>query len=68
MVESVRYEAPAETRDLVTKHLGPNAVYDAGYIKNVTLKRTEAETRCSLVEEIEYDFCLALNKGKHYLG
>ena len=32
------------------------------------MTQTEAERREQLIEDVEYDFQLALNKGEHYLG
>ena len=50
------YDPSNETRSLVVKHLGDKAHFDSGYNKNITLKKTEAEKRFELVNEIEYDF------------
>jgi len=41
---------------------------DPEYKAIVNLKETEAQARLELISEIEYEFNLALNKGKHYLG
>lgn len=68
MVESKGYTPSKDFCDLVLKHLGSNATLDQGFAKNVTLKKSEAVRRKELVSEIEYDFQLALNLGKHYLG
>ena len=35
---------------------------------NIVLTKAEAEKRESLIEDVEYDFQLALNKGDYYLG
>lgn len=62
------YVPSPECRAMIVKHLGDAAILDAGYNKNITLKKSEAERRCELVSEIEYDFQLALNKGQFYMG
>jgi hypothetical protein len=60
---------PSEVeRALITLHLGDAPMLDKGYNANITLKKEEAEKRCELVSEIEYDFQLALNKGDYYIG
>jgi hypothetical protein len=74
MVENTSTEAsagyvPSEVeRALITIHLGDAAMLDKGYSANITLKKEEAEKRCELISEIEYDFQLALNKGDYYIG
>ena len=69
MVDAAKgYDPSSETRALVAKILGDGAHFDSGYNKNITLKKTEAERRFELVDEIEYDFQIAINKGDHYIG
>ena len=53
---------------LILQHLGDEAIVDEKFKATVTLSRTQAEKREELVQEIEYDFQLALNKGDYYLG
>ena len=60
---------PSETEQaLILQHLGDEAVVDEKFKSTVTLSRAQAETRERLIQEIEYDFQLALNKGNYYLG
>lgn len=69
MVESAKGYTPSdEERGLVVQHLGDLHTFDEGYNRNVTLKLTEAKARKAMVEEVEYDFQLALNAGEYYLG
>ena len=71
MVEASNQDGfkPSEAEEaLIKKHLGNDAIVDAGYKANVNLTKSEAEYREKLIEDVEYDFQLALNKGGYYLG
>lgn len=50
------------------QHLGDEAIIDEDHKATVTLSREEATRREELVEDVEYFFQLALNKGDYYLG
>lgn len=68
MVEAQAFTPDDETRKLIQQYLGDLYTIDPGYKSNVTLKKEEAIKRKGLVEEVEYDFQLAIRKGKFYLG
>ena len=71
MVEETKiedYQLTAEEQLLVTKHLGEGHIVDKKFKSTVVLKKEQAEWRKSIIQEVEYDFALALQKGDYYLG
>ena len=60
MVESSQnsavFKPSDEERDLITQHLGPDAIVDEKFKSTVTLTREQANRRCELIEDVEYDF------------
>lgn len=60
---------PSEAeKELINKHLGDGALVDGKFKATVLLTREQAQARAKLLQEVEYDFCLALQKGDYYLG
>ena len=48
---------------------GDTVIVDKKFkVSNITLTKAEAEKRESLIEDVEYDFQLALNHGDYYVG
>lgn len=63
------YELTPEEQLLVTKHLGEGTyIVDKKFKSTVVLSREQADWRKSVIQEVEYDFALALQKGDYYLG
>ena len=65
---SAAFKPSDEEQELITQHLGPDAIVDEQFKNNPTLTKEQAERRCQLIEDVEYDFQLALKKGDYYLG
>ena len=57
-----------EEKTLIKTHLGEEAMVDGKHKANVVLTKDQAMVRASLIQEVEYDFSLALKKGDYYLG
>jgi len=71
MVEEIKtdeYTPSEEEQLLIVKHLGDHAIVDKKFKSTVVLSREQADVRRSLIQEIEYDYQLALKKGDYYLG
>ena len=62
------FQPSDQERVLLVKHLGNDYRVDPKFKTTVVLSKTEANTRKSLIKEIEYDYQLALQKGDYYLG
>jgi len=62
------FEPSKEEQVMMLQHLGDETIVDKQHKVTVNLTKLEAEKRASLVEEVEYNFQLALNKGDYYLG
>ena len=62
------YTPSEEEQILITKFLGDAAIVDKKFKQTVVLTLEQAEWRKSIIQEIEYDFQLALQKGNYYLG
>lgn len=63
------YELSPEEQLLVTKHLGEGTyIVDKKRKSTVVLSREQADWRKSVIQEVEYDFALALQKGDYFLG
>ena len=60
MVESSQsssvFKPSDEERELITQHLGADAIVDEKFKSTVTLTRDQASRRCDLIEDVEYDF------------
>ena len=71
MVESTDqagFKPDENEQALILQYLGSEAIVDEKFKTTQTLSKEQAEKREELVQEIEYDFQLALNKGDYYLG
>jgi len=59
MVEELKGDDYAPTHEeqvLIAKHLGDHAIVDRKFKATVVLSREQADTRKSLIQDVEYDF------------
>ena len=66
--KSEGYEPSVEEKIFITKHMGQNTICDSGYQKIVNLTQTEAQVRKEAVSEVEYNFSVAILRGKYYFA
>ena len=62
------YTPTSEEEQLIVKHLGDAVIVDKKFKQTVVLSVEQAAKRRELIQEIEYDYQVALQKGDYYLG